>query len=347
MIPKVLLCHHHRPMCAGMFYRWGMRQAGCEVLTAGPSTPRVYGKSDGNEHTFDDDDFEPPAILLPNEPIDVNGVIRSARVIGFDPDLVLMADQYDHFYLTGKVEGHKAKFAYLAVENWNDLQLQRYQQRKADAEYYCISHTQNGVTPLPPESEWVVFGADPSVHPNFGWNRTAYVCQIGSPYEPRPRVWNELRMRFDMAGPVSDDGYRDGLHETAHTIFGRTPSYRGHAEAYNRAVCALSCSNVDFIPMRATEAMAMGCVFLSDDVPSIRAAYGAPYPESPTGYWVKHERTPQSHGDAVEYVIRMPVAEREALVARAMAATYSKFSYAHTCRRILERVGLRGAMRMG
>ena len=90
----------------------------------------------------------------------------------------------------------------------------------------------------------------------------------------------------------------------------------------------------------------MGCVLLSDDVGDMRKAFGPPYPESSTGYWVAHERRPQSVGDRVQYVVDMPANERAGLVARALAAVYSQFSYAHTCRRILERVGLSGVQRM-
>ena len=134
--------------------------------------------------------------------------------------------------------------------------------------------------------------------------------------------------------------YSHSLHEGTHTIFGKVFTYAGMATAYNRSLTAMSCSNVNFIPMRAAEAFAMGCVLLSDDVADMRKAFGAPHPEDSSGIWVAHDRSMQGIGDMVEYVRDMPEYERAALVRRAYNTMIEHFQYKHIAQRVLERVGL-------
>lgn len=337
---NVLIDFFDRPMAAGIFYPRAFRQLGHEVMTIGPGENEVYGHRNWQDYT-------PHDIELPDKtaPVDVNELIRLATERGFQPDLVLACDQYDHHCVTGRVNGD-TKFAYLAVENWNQFQYERTLSRQTDAEFFQISHDDNGRTIPPPfaidkqgrPAEWVVFGADKDIHPLLNLRRDHWVCQIGSPYEPRPSIWNALRERFDNAGWMSD--YSRDLHETEHTIFGKVFSYAGMAEAYNKSLTAISSSNCDFCPMRLAEAFAMGCVLLTDDVPSIRHFFGAPYPEDSSGIWVAHERTAESIGDMVEYVRDMPRDERDRLIARAYATVTEKYMYTNIAQRILERVGL-------
>lgn len=352
MIPKVLLAHVSRPMCAGLFWRDAFRQAGCEVRTIGPSIPHVYGKPSGGDHTFPDEDFVPPDYeLMEVRPHDAEAM--ACIDPDWHPDLVVCIDQYDSFYLTGKTTA--AKFAYVAIENWNVEQYTRYGQRKADAEFYMIAHSNEA--PVPEGSEWMVFGADPFIHPclNPFAPRPKLVCQIGSAYDPRSQVWNALRRYFDDADPVEQPAYLETVFETNRTIFGRIPSYRGMAEAYNSALCALSSSNVDFIPMRCSEAFAMGCVLLSDDVPAMRKAFGAPYAsyvaghvnvENANGIWIAHDRSAQSMASCIDFAAEnaIPI---DALRRRAYTAVFTEHLYYHRARRILDKVGIRGACRMG
>lgn len=370
MIPKVLMCHVQRPMCAGLMFDAAFRQAGCEVKTIGPAFPQVYGKpSTGGEHTFPEEDYVPPDIPLHDSqrPIHVEFAIEQAQAIGFRPDLVVMVDQFDQWYLTGATD--QAKFVWVAVENWNPQQWERaYRQtpsglsglRSTDAEFYMIRHDSWGKDVSPPlakdrhgkEAEWMLFGADQFVHPNYDKPRTRLVCQIGSAYEPRPEIWNALRAEFDGAPPVSQPDYAETYHETTNTVFGRAPSYRTHADLYNSALCAISSSNVDFIPMRTAEAFAMGCVLLSDDVPAMRAAYDAPFAaddgeqvtvEDSEGIWIAHRRDAASIARCIRYAEKYDMTE---LRNRATVAVHAEHLYYHRALRILEAVGLQGACRM-
>lgn len=341
--PRVLVCYYHRPMCVGLFYRRAFEQAGCEVRSAGPSENQVYGHSDWH-------DYRPPDIELPQgqKETDVAALIDevAAKCDGWRPDMVAMIDQYDFFYLIGKAPAG-VKYVHLAVENWNDLQYQRSHLRQADAEYYMICHDSNGTMPAPPfavGAEWQVFGADPDIHPYTRpmLQRQKWVCQIGSPYEPRPTVWNFLRKKLDDAdGAFSSDQYGKGLIESERTSFGRVFNYAGMADAYNDAVCALSCSNVDFIPMRAAEAFAMGNVLISDDVPSMRAAFGAPWPESPSGIWASYDRSHEALLELVTHFASGDRADAVALTARARAAVDQRWRYRHNAENMLRRVRLR------
>ncbi len=331
MTKKILVAYHHRPMSVGIMYRRAFRQLGCEVKTIGPDENEVYGHRDWA-------DYEAPDFPTPNnqQPMDVNEALAIAKASDFTPDVVVAIDQYDHAYLIGSpVDG--TKFVYLAVENFDPMQRSRYDIRKADAEFHCIAHSHPHL--LPPESEWVIFGADPDLHPYLSLERTKWVCQIGSPYDPRPGVWNELRQRFDHAETLGQQNYATGLHETEHTIFGKVFNYAGMAEAYNRSLTAVSCSNCDFIPMRANEAFSMGCVLLSDDVPTMRKAFGDPYPENLDGIWVAYDRSNQDLGDKIEWLRDNPT-EREALAQRALKTVRAQHMYSHTARRMLEKVGL-------
>jgi spore maturation protein CgeB len=282
--------------------------------------------------------YEAPDFITPNnqQPMDVNEALAIASTGGFNPDAIVMICQYDFFYLVGSpTDG--TPFVWLAVENFDPMQRSRYDVRKADAEFHCIAHSHPHL--LPPESEWVVFGADPDLHPYLSLERTKWVCQIGSTYDPRPGVWNELRARFDFAGPLGAQNYATGLHETEHTIFGKVFNYAGMADAYNRSLCAISCSNVNFIPMRASEAFSMGCVLMSDDVLDMRKAFGDPYPENAEGIWVAYDRSTKDLGDKIEW-IRDAKDEREALVQRALDTVRAKHMYSHIAHRMLEKVGL-------
>lgn len=332
---KVIVCAQQRPMNVSLFIRRGFLQLGHEVLVMGPSTPEVYGFSNWKE-------YRPADIDLPNEAVDVGHVIDLARQSGFNPDLVTMVDQFDFIHLTGQAPPD-VKFAWLAVENWNGLQYERSLVRKADAEFYMISHDDNGRTTPPPlahdrhgrPAEWMVFGADPEIHPLLGLERDKWTCQIGSPYEPRPSLWNALRARFDQAPYMAD---YNALHKSPHTIFGKVYSYAGMAEAYNRSLTALSCSNVSFVPMRASEAFAMGCVLLSDDVADMRKAFGAPYPEDPVGIWMAHDRSHEDVARKIETVRDMPFEERNNLTNRAYNTVMNRFLYRHLAERMIEKV---------
>lgn len=331
MIPKVLLTYVHRPMCVGLFYKMAFRQAGCEVMTCGPALPEVYG--------FDNwgDDYMPPSFELPNEPVAVATVLAEARARGFNPDAVVTCDQYDHLVIVGDAPDN-IPWAHVCVENFDTVQFGRSMDRRGASEFYMISHSD--IAPLPKDAVWLPFGFDPWIHPYLGLKRDKLVCQIGSPYEPRPSVWNHLRSVFDTAPPWRDDQYHGGLAESARTIFGRVPNYRGMAESYNRSMTALSCSNVPFQPMRVFEAMAMGAILCSDDVGPIRACAGPPASEG--GFWVAHDTTPQGHEAAVRYAVE----HYDELADRALAYAYKGHTYAHRARQILERVGLKGACRM-
>lgn len=339
MIPTVLLCYHSRPMSAGLFFRDGFRQAGCRVLVAGPSTPRVYGKPDGTEHEFPAEDFEAPTIELPNSGVDVRQVVEQAERMGHAIDLVTMVDQYDDFWLSGSAPPGTA-FAYVCVENFGPLYVERLNASRPDKPYYMIAHAE--AVPFPrADFSWLPFGFDPFIHPLLPTvARTKAAVQIGTAYEPRPTVWNYLRAKFDDAPPCSQGEYLSGLAESASTLFGRTPSYRDMAVACNQAFTALSSSNCDFSPMRTCEAYAMGSVLVSDDVPTIRAVLGPPLSEG--GFWVAHDRTPEGHYRAV----CQGVEAHSDIIDRGIAHVYRRHTYKHRAERILADLGIQGACRM-
>src|SRR5574337_1174922 len=350
MIPKVLLVYKHRPMCVGLFFRYAFRQAGCEVRTAGTAENEVYGHRDWI-------DFEAPSYPVQHDAAyDVSQLL--AALPDWQPDLVVMIDQYDHFYLTGCCD---PPFLDVSVENWNAEQHRRSKERSATKNYYMIQHDNWGREPQPPVpdgAEWMVFGADPFVHPYLNLPRTKFVCQIGSPYDPRPALWNTLRARFDGAPAWSAEQYHRDLAISERTIFGKVFHYGGMADAYNQSFTAISCSNVDFVPMRAAEAFAMGAILLSDNVPSMCAAFGNPMcqfdaegslfdavPYKSDGLWVAHTLTPESIAAAIDWLTN----NREyasAIRQHALAAVYERYTYCHSARRMLDAVGLRGATRM-
>lgn len=357
-IPTILLVFHHRPMASGIFMRHAFRQAGCRVVTIGPQSTEVYG-IDGWE------DYEPPTITSPlikeDEPMSCMEILALAANVGVRPDLLVMFDQYDKFYLYGE---SPIPLIWLAGENWNLEHRARADRRKADAEYYWIRHEQDA--PSPPlavakdgkEAEWLWFGADPFVHPRLPHiPRDKFIVQIGTHYEPRPTIWNQIRELLDGAPSVSTETYSKSVQESALTLFGRAPSYREMAEVYNRGRFAISCSTSDFVPMRICEAFAMGSVLLSDDVPSMRAAFGAPFPENPEGIWVKHDRTAQGVVEAARAaagttyyhdVLGKPVGEtaETGIRRRATEFVYSQGLYYHHAVRICRRVGIQGIGRM-
>lgn len=344
MIPKVLVCYYHRPMCVGLFAAQAMRQAGCQVKTYGPAENQVYGIEGWEDYV--PPDFEIPRVEGSPNPINVQLVAEHVRAQGFNPDLILMVDQYDFTFLVGESDG-SYKFAFWAIENFNAEQAQRASMRRADANFHSITHHHGGQNPDPPEgSEWLPFGFDPFVHPFLGRPRDRAVCQIGSPYEPRPTVWNAIRAAIGKSGPIPEGGYARQAHDDGATIFGRAPDYRSMAEIYNRSIVTISASNCDFSPMRTFEALAMGCIFVSDDVPAIRALLGPPRTHLNPGLWVAHDASVNGIVASVEEALAIPEHEREAMVIQGLAHSYSAHSYAHRARRILERVGLQGACRM-
>lgn len=343
--PRILLSFHARPMCAGLFFQDAFRQAGCQVRLIGPGTPTCYGKPGGGEHTFPAEDYLPPDVEMPkgpegvHQPHDVMEVLRFVREQGWHPDAVVMIDQYDWNYLAGKAD---IPFAYVCVENWGALYAQRSVEAQWDAHFHMIAHQHDGVPPpLPTGSEWLPFGFDPQIHrymPEV--TRDKFVIQIGSAYQPRPQVWNHLRHAFDGEPPWNDSQYLLGCAESEHTTFGRLPSYRDMCVAHNRAKVALSCSNVDFSPMRTCEAYGMGNLLASDDVSAIRAVLGPPASEG--GFWIAHDRSPEGH----EAAVREGVARYDELIDRGIAYCYKYHTYRNRAERILAKLGLQGAFRL-
>lgn len=344
--PRVLLAHVSRPMCAGLFFDSAFRQAGCEVRVIGPAFTTTYGKPDGTEHTFDPTDYLPPHYEVPHAPVgqhhdphDVAAVLARVRADGFEPDLVVMLDQYDAFHLVGEAD---VPFVSVCVENWGDFYAARTANQKLDAHFHMIAHQhQCNPPPLPEGSEWMAFGFDPQIHrymPEVP--RDKWAVQIGTAYQPRPAVWNHLRAAFDGAQPWDDGSYLSACAESEHTIFGRLPSYRAMAVAHNRARVALSSSNCDFSPMRTCEAYAMGCLLASDDVPAIRAVLGPPSSEG--GFWIAHDRSAEGHAVAV----REGVERYDELIDRGMAHCMRHHTYRNRAERILAKVGLEGAFRL-
>lgn len=327
--PKVLLAFLHRPMCVGIFYASAFRQAGCDVKTVGPGENMVYNISDWPE-------YRAPDFEVPVTDYDVDWMVKDiAAQSGWTPDLVVMIDQFDFFYLKGETQ--VCKFAWVAIENFNDLQVNRLTERKADAEFHCINH--QGFAPS--QSKWITFGADPFVHPRLNLERTKSICQIGTFYQPRGDVANYLRSQLDPGVPVIDPQmYLQTLQETDHTIFGRVPSYKSHSIAYNRSRGALSCSNVDFVPMRAPEAFSHGCVLFSDNVYSMRHFFGDPWPGNPDGIWVNYD--PTNLPGLLELIRHFDSDDntRKLLVERATDALYTKHLYVHRARMILEDCGI-------
>lgn len=338
MIPKVLLSFYSRPMSAGIMFRDGFRQAGCKVMVAGPCDDEVYGIRGWP------DDYMPTDIPLGVEPINVNIVVNEARARGFDPDVVVCIDQFDFNYLVGQSDS--VPFVYVAIEDFNPLQRERYEQRTGAVEYHMIGH---GFPHLvPPESEWLAFGFDFSQHACGPVGvRDKIVCQIGSPYEPRPSNWNFLRAAFDgaHAPPAPLEMYRLRAVESPSTVFGRADSYALMREVYQRSWFALSASNCEFLPMRVPEALGFGCVLVSDDVKPVRAVMGDPWPANPDGCWVVHDRTSEGMLHAIKSVLDCDGA-KEAMQQRAIVRGYSGQSYFHRAQQILKRVGLSGAGRL-
>jgi len=365
-IPVVYVAYAHRPMCVGLFFNMAFRQIGCSVVSVGP----FEGETCYNL-PFEPGDTIRPTVDLPEyrhnpqghveKPYDIERFIDAVHGAGYkSPDLVVMIDQYDPFHLVGSTGS--TKFAYVSVENWGPVYAQRAAMREGADEYYMIYHTLDAETagipmaPLPDGAEWLPFGADPFVHACLGKQRLKAVCQIGSQYQPRPAVWDTLRATLDGAAAVGEMGYARGLHESKLTVFGHVGSYREMRDAYNSSVCALSSSNVDFVPMRVPEAFAFGCVLLSDDQPSIRQAFGAPYPENPEGIWVARSSewnsrqrvaVPQGYlAEMIRDLCRSETSPVAGIRQRALAEVAEKHWYAHRARRILERAGLEGSGRM-
>jgi len=192
--------------------------------------------------------------------------------------------------------------------------------------------------------QWLPFAADPFVHADLNLKRDKLVCQIGSPYPPRPLHWDIIRHLLDGGEMVRvpDHDYRSRVVESPSTFFGRATTLQQAAEVYSRSQFTISSSNVDFVPMRSPEAFALGTVLLSDDVPSMREAFGAPYPGNLDGIWVAHDRTP----DGIVYAMQsLKQEEIEGIRTRAKLAVYREHLYYHKAKRILEAHGLAGACR--
>lgn len=336
-IPNILLVYVHRAMCVGLFYRYGFRQAGCRVRTMGPSSPQVYN------HDFPPEDYEPPTWEIPSAPMDAVTLVESARAQGFNPDALVVVDQYDPLFVTGECS---IPWATVCIENFNAEQLSRYQQRKGAVEFHCISHFKDNETAPPPDSEFLPFAFDPYIQPLLGLQRDKVVCQIGTHYQPRPAVWNGLRAALDNEGPLDPETYGGGLQETPSTLFGKVFSHAGAATAYNRSRITISASNCDFLPMRIFEAFAMGCVLVSDDQPILRKYIGQPYDEPNYGMWFAHDGTVDGIVDTVMKVSRLPDAVWSQIVSCAFGYAASQHTYAHRAKRILTRLGLQGATRM-
>lgn len=337
-IPNVLLCHRGSPMNAGLFFRYAFRQAGCCVRTMGPVEETVYG------HRFPSDDWELPDFLLASsETMEAARAVELAAAGGFKPDLLVMCDQYDAFFVTGE---SPIPFVWIAVENWNQDQLDRYGMRKGALEYHMIRHTKDHNTPLPEGSEFLPFGFDPYIQPLLGLHRDKKCVQVGTHYQPRPYVWNLLRQALDGANARGDQEYGDGLVESESTLFGKTFSYAGMANVYNRGVVTLSASNCDFLPMRVFEAMGMGAILVSDDQPVIREWCGPPSVAPDLGIWFAHDGSPEGIVRTVQEVLALQPEVIQHIASLAYTYAVSRHTYAHRARRILTRVGMQGATRM-
>lgn len=355
MIPKILVSYVHRPMCVGLFFKCAFRQAGADVRSVGPSLPQVYG------HTFPESDYMAPDYeVAESRPVEITNiesyVALAQRPHDWAPDAIVWIDQYDEYVPVGQPS---VPWAHVAVENWNVQQAARAGARSGAVEYYMISHDSNGTeTPpvVPNGATFLPFGFDPFIHPierPLTAPRSKVVCQIGSAYDPRPQVWDSCRAWLDQEPPLGAEPYRHGLMTSARTAFGRAPSYRAFARVYNDSYLALSCSNVDFIPMRVPEAMGMGCVLVSDDVPSIRKVFGPPWATcvngsieavNPRGTWLSYDRSPNSLKAIVEGVARGIERDEAAnlleLRERALAQVYAEHTYCHRARQILADLGL-------
>lgn len=337
-ILNVLLCHRHSPMNVGIFFRYAFKQAGCRVRTMGPVEDTVYG------HHFPADDWEQPDFPLGiSETMEAVRAVELATTGGFKPDLLVMCDQYDAFFLTGE---SPIPFVWIAVENWNQDQLDRYNQRRGAIEFYMIRHLKDHNTPLPLTSEFLPFGFDPYIQPLLGLNRDKKCVQVGTHYQPRPYVWNLLRQSLDGAPGCGDEEYGAGLQESASTLFGKTFSYAGMANVYNRGIVTISASNCDFLPMRVFEAMGMGAVLVSDDQPIIREWCGPPSKAPDLGIWFAHDGSPEGIVRTVQEVLALPPEAVQYITSTAYTYAISRHTYAHRARRILARAGIQGATRM-
>lgn len=337
MIPKVLLTYFVRPMSVGVMFRFAARQAGCEVMVAGPGENQVYGIENWA------DDYIPPDIELPIEPVDINETLAAARARGFNPDLICSIDQYDFYYPVGNAPPD-VPWVVIAVEDFNPQQRERYEQRSGAIERHMIAHAFPQL--VPPDSEWMAFGFDFFLHAcGPVGERDKLVCQVGSPYEPRPDNWNYLRFMLDNAPAMHDEFYRHGLAESARTVFGRTPTYAQMRDAYQRSWFALSSSNCEFLPMRVPEALGFGNILVSDNVAPVRAVMGDPWPENAEGCWVAHDRTSGGMLRAIQSVLAVD-GLKEAMQQRAIVRGYSGHSYYHRMKQILARVGISSPARM-
>lgn len=337
-IPNVLIYATHRPMAVNLFFRYGFMQAGCRVRTMGPFERTVYG------HEFPADDWELPHFPLETAtPMDAAHAVELACAGGYKPDLLVVVDQYDAGYLTGE---SPIPWVNIAVENWNPDQLDRYHQRRGALEYSMIRHTKDHNTPLPLNSEFLPFGFDPYIQPLLGLARDKKCVQIGTHYQPRPTVWNLLRQALDGAAWCGDEEYGAGLQESASTLFGKTFSYAGLANVYNRGIVTLSASNCDFLPMRVFEAMGMGAILVSDDQPIIREWCGPPSEQQNLGIWFAHDGTSEGTVRTVCEVLALSPDVIQNVATSAYIYAISQHTYAHRARRILQRAGLQGATRM-
>lgn len=346
---RVLMCYLHRPVCPAMQIKSGFRQIGCIVRSAGPQSPHLWGRACGGW------EYDPPDYELPDEVLPLSAVVRLVNKDNFPPELVVMVDQADDFYLVGSCP--EVRFVYIASENWDHRQVERYGQRRADVNYSCVAHWDRTITddgrivvepivdqprPLMPlDVKHLQWGYDPSSRPFLNLPRDKWVGQIGIPYEPRWRHWNTIREHFDRAAPLSLQEWVTQLTyvETSHTIFGYARSHQHMAMTMNRLLCVLSSSNVDYVPNRVPDAFATGAILLSDDVPSLRAAYGPPYPEHQMGIWLKHDRTAEDQIRQVEWLLANEGEWRQ-LQSRALWTLATGHTWGHRAFMILGELGL-------
>lgn len=347
---KVLLCYLHRVQCVGLNIKHGFQMAGADVRSAGPWSPVSYGRYP------EEGDCSLPDYHTDDRPYGVDEIIQIASEDGFEPDLVVLADHNDDFYLSGKTSA--AKFIAITIENWDHQALERFERRQADAEYWCVRHWQQtarmdgyvGVIepcPTPPphfpeKLERFIFAADPVLRPYLGLERDKIVSQMGTPYGPRPAIWNYLRNAFDGALPIGDEEYHGmAPFESPSTLFGLARTHHKMAAVYNRSQFVLSCSNTDFVPSRIPEAFATGAIQLSDDVPAVRECFGVPWPDNDQGIWVRHNRHPEDMERQIRTLLTMPEV-MSGIRLRAFHYTFAGNTYAHRARMLLSRVGLEG-----
>jgi len=355
-LPRVLLCYVHRPVSPAPQIKSGFRMAGCDVRSAGPAAPIAWGREC---HV---DDYDPPYYELPDIEMQLDDLIEICEADNWIPDVVVMVDLYDTFYLVGEPPPG-VKFAWIAIENWEGLQQQRFEMRRADAEYHCVNHNEEAIfenrqivgirvksddKPSPPEnSKWFPFAVDIPTRPFLTLTRDKKICQFGVPYDPRPDIWNELRDRLDNAPPVPREKWEEMLGAVASesTIFGFARRHREAAAILGVSETTLCFANGNYIPNRVPDAFATGAVLIMDDNEVMRKAFGAPWPENDLGLWATHERTT----DSIVETLGKLLAERsiiESIRLRAFANCMAQHTYMHRAHMVLSDLEICPAYRL-